>query len=130
MDNQTSVLESFKQIRKRDVVKEQAEKIIMLSSVVDKVFAFKELSDIAGLKRDSQKLQKIIEGEMTQGIPLYTLGRFYLNNAKSIGRNFVYKHKGNTIKINMSIADIMLGEISGVVWNVYLKLVGGSSEGE
>lgn len=122
----TDVLESFTELSKMSMIKENAKEFIKHTSVVERVLSFKELCKIAGSKfnKDVKDFEDILNGSLTKGIPLLTVGRFYAKYIGNFGKTLTFSRGGNFVKISMSEIDTAFSEISGRVYNIFCRISG------
>ena len=122
----TSVIESFSHLSKLSMIKENAKIFILHPAVVERVLSFRELCQIAGKKfnEDVVKFDAMVNGSLTKGIPLLTVGRFYTKYIGNFGKTLTYSYNDEYVKISMSEIDEAFAKISGFVYNVFCRLVG------
>lgn len=120
------ILDSFSQLSKMAMIKENAKSFVVHTSVVERVLAFKELCVIAGSKFDKDviKFDEILKGSLTKGIPLLTVGRFYTKYLGNFGKTLTFTKNGKQVKISMTDIDSAFTKISGLVYNTYCRMVG------
>jgi len=122
----TTILDSFNQLSKMSMTKENAKEFIKFNSVVERALAFRELCNIAGDRfiADVKDFDAILTGSLTKGIPLLTIGRFYTKYLGNFGKTLTFTRGDEYVKISMSEIDTAFTKISGKVYHTFCRIVG------